>query len=67
MGNNETITDATDVVSTKYAAEQVGVSETYFRLLAAYAPAIMPKRLPGSRVVLWTPAQVQRVGERRKT
>jgi hypothetical protein len=56
-----------ELVSTKYAAHVVGISETYFRQLAAQPEPVEPQRLKGSRVVLWTENQVKVVGGRVKT
>ena len=56
----------TETMSTKFAAALVGVTGTYFRKLASDPEPIEPLRLKGSAILVWTPAQVEAVGERVK-
>jgi hypothetical protein len=58
--------DGKELCSTKYAAEVIGVSQTYFRELARQPEPVEPKRLRGSMVLLWTGEQVNEIKSRVK-
>ena len=55
-----------ELLCTKFAAAQVGVSVTYFRLLAAQTPPIRPRVLKGSALLSWTNEQVAEIAKRKK-
>ncbi len=55
-----------ELLSTKFAAQCVGVSETYFRQLAAQPEPIHAEAVKGSRVSVWRQSQVRAVAERVK-
>ncbi len=55
-----------EIVCTQVAAQQAGVSVTYFRQLANQTPEVKPSRLRGTKVLIWTPAQVREVAGRKK-
>jgi hypothetical protein len=55
-----------ELISTKKAATQAGISVTHFQRLAKEPPKIYPLPIDGSASVAWTPEQVIQVKERRK-
>jgi len=55
-----------ELVSTQLAAQQAGISITYFRQLANQPDTITPMRLRGAKVLLWTVGQVKEIAGRKK-
>lgn len=66
MPTADAVSSPAEIVSTQYAAHLVGVSVTYFRQLAQQPEPVVPHRLKGSHVLVWTPAQVSAVKQRVK-